>query len=91
MVAFVKVSKAQRVGHIVKARRTFPSSPSYTYETACRASLINIYTSIFFDAAECFSGIFYCTAQLLDDVGLESVIFLESYNIEKLAMSLSII
>ena len=36
------------------------------------------------------SDIWYCTVQLLDDVGLEAVIFLESYNYNKVGRILSI-
>ena len=44
----------------------------------------------FFDDAKCLSAIWLCNVQSLDDVCLEAVIFLDSYNIEKLSRSLSI-
>ena len=51
---------------------------------------MNIDTGNLSDVEKCLSDIWYCTVQLLDDVGLEAVIFLESYNFKKVGRILSI-
>ena len=44
----------------------------------CLQNAILEYLSMCIDIGECLSCIWWCTFQLLDDVGLEAVIFLES-------------